>query len=70
MGRRAKAGLKRELRLNRGISIVLVHAELSLLSDLRRHRLSDVIGAENTFDTLHEAMRAILDRRTDPAAPL
>lgn len=50
--------LQQEL-LSRGIALVLVHSQASLLSDLRRHRLSDVISADHIFDTLHEALAAI-----------
>jgi len=49
--------------VSHGIPLVLVHAEASLLSDLRRHRLSDVIGADYIFDTLHEALAAINGQR-------
>ena len=40
----------------RGIALVLVHTQSSLRSDLRRHRLSDVITADHIFDSLHEAL--------------
>jgi SulP family sulfate permease len=52
------ADLQQEL-IRRGISLVMVHAETSLLSDLKRHRLSDIIGADHIFDTLREALAAI-----------
>jgi SulP family sulfate permease len=52
--------------VSRGISLVLVHAEVSLLSDLRRHHLIDVIGPEHIFEKLHEALAAI---NGGPAAP-
>jgi sulfate permease, SulP family len=45
--------------LSRGIQLMVVHAEASLLSDLQRHHLSDVIGPDHAFDTLHEALAAI-----------
>ncbi len=51
-----------ELR-RRGVPFVVVHAEPSLLADLRRHRLSDVIGADHIFDTLRQAVAAIDERR-------
>ena len=44
-------------------TLILVHTESSLRADLRRHRLSDVIGAEHIFDTLHEALAAIRAQR-------
>lgn len=40
--------LQQEL-VARGVALVLVHAEPSLLADPRRHRLSDVIGADHIF---------------------
>jgi sulfate permease, SulP family len=50
--------LQQEL-LTRGVRLVLVHAEPSLLADIRRHQLSDIIGADQIFDTLREALAAI-----------
>ena len=49
--------------VGRGIALVLVHTESSLRADLHRHRLSDVIGADHVFDTLHEALEAIRGQR-------
>jgi high affinity sulfate transporter 1 len=49
--------------VGRGIALVLVHTESSLRADLHRHRLSDVIGADHIFDTLHEALEAIRGQR-------
>ena len=46
--------------IRRRIGLVLVHTESSLRADLRRHRLSDVIGTDHIFDTLHEALAALL----------
>lgn len=62
---RVLANLQEELRSG-GISLMLVHAEASLLSDLERHRLTDIIGSEHIFDTLREALAAI-NRSTDQA---
>ncbi len=59
--------LLRELA-GRGISFVLVHAETPLLSDLRRHRLYDVIGSDRIFDSLHEALAAINRKPISPGA--
>jgi MFS superfamily sulfate permease-like transporter len=55
-----------------GVMLVLVHAQSSLLADLDRHRLIDVIGAKYIFDTLHEALAAIHGQqaRAVPSAPL
>ena len=50
----------------RGIALALVHPQASLLADLRRHRLSDVIGVDHIFDSLHEALGAIREHRVDP----
>jgi SulP family sulfate permease len=52
----------------RGIALVLVHPQSSLRDDLRRHRLSDVIGADHIFDTLHEALAAIRAGRVHAVA--
>jgi sulfate permease, SulP family len=49
--------------VGRGIALVLVHTESSLRADLYRHRLSDVIGADHIFDSLHEALEAIRGQR-------
>src|SRR5262249_62097337 len=55
-----------------GVVLVLVHAQSSLLADLDRHRLTDVIGSEHIFDSLHEALAAIRGQhiRAAPSAPL
>jgi hypothetical protein len=42
-----------------GVRVLLVHAEASLLGDLRRHRLTDVAAPGRTFDTLREALAVI-----------
>jgi high affinity sulfate transporter 1 len=46
-----------------GVVLVLVHAQSSLRADLDRHRLTDVIGADHVFDSLHEALAAIHGHR-------
>ncbi|HTW88732.1 MAG TPA: SulP family inorganic anion transporter [Candidatus Binataceae bacterium] len=57
------------------IALVLVHAGPSLRADLRRHRLTDVIGSDHIFETLHEALAAINGQRVqvvraaNPAGP-
>jgi sulfate permease, SulP family len=51
---------------SRSITLVLVHAESSLRADLFRHRLSDVIGADRIFDSLHEALAVIFKDRIQP----
>ena len=42
-----------------GAKVLLVHAEASLLGDLRRHRLTDVAAPGRAFDTLREALAVI-----------
>jgi sulfate permease, SulP family len=46
--------------LSRGsVIVLLVHAEASLLGDLRRHRLADVAAPGRAFDTLREALAVV-----------
>jgi sulfate permease, SulP family len=46
--------------LSRGrVAVFLVHAEASLLADLRRHRLTDVAAPGRAFNTLREALAVI-----------
>ena len=42
-----------------GVKVLLVHAEASLLGDLRRHRLTDMAAPGRAFDTLREALAVI-----------
>jgi len=42
-----------------GVMVLLVHAEASLLGDLRRHRLAEVAAPGRTFDTLREALAVV-----------
>jgi high affinity sulfate transporter 1 len=42
-----------------GVVLVLVHAQSSLLADLNRHLLTNVIGGHHIFETLHEALAMI-----------
>jgi MFS superfamily sulfate permease-like transporter len=42
-----------------GVRVLLVHAEASLLGDLRRHQLTDVAAPGRAFDTLREALAVI-----------
>jgi high affinity sulfate transporter 1 len=46
-----------------GVVLLLVHPEESLLADLARHRVLEVIGANHVFDTLREALASIGDER-------
>jgi sulfate permease, SulP family len=40
----------------RGVVLVLAHVQSDLKPDLDRHHLSEVIGADRIFDTLHQAL--------------
>jgi MFS superfamily sulfate permease-like transporter len=42
-----------------GVKVLLVHAEGSLLGNLRRHRLTDMAAPGRAFDTLREALAVI-----------
>jgi SulP family sulfate permease len=46
-----------------GVVLLLVHAPSSLQADLKRHRVTEVIGADHIFDSLHEALSAIRAQR-------
>ena len=46
-----------------GVVMVLAHVQPSLRADLVRHRLTDVIGADRIFDSLHEALAAVHEQR-------
>jgi SulP family sulfate permease len=48
-----------------GITSVFVHPKSSLRADLDRHRLSDLIGADHIFETLHEALAVTRGQRAD-----
>jgi len=39
-----------------GVTVFFVHAEPSLLADLRRHQLTDAVAPGRVFDTLREAL--------------
>jgi len=52
-----------------GVVVLLVHAQSSLLADFARHRLTDVIDPDHTFDSLHEALAAIRDQGIPGAPP-
>ena len=43
----------------RGVALAIVHADASLRSDLQRHRLTDIIGADRIFDSLRQALATI-----------
>ena len=44
------------------VTVVLVYAQASLLADLDRHRVIDVIGRQHVFETLHETLAMIRAR--------
>jgi MFS superfamily sulfate permease-like transporter len=54
----------------RGVVVLLVHAQSSLLADLERHRLTEVIGKQRIFETLRDALAAIQreGQASEPAA--
>ena len=41
---------------NRGVALVFAHVQSDLKPDLDRHRLTEAIGPDRLFDTLHEAL--------------
>jgi MFS superfamily sulfate permease-like transporter len=49
--------LQRELS-GRGVQLVFAHVQSDLKPDLNRHQLTEAIGAERIFDTLHGALAA------------
>jgi hypothetical protein len=51
-----------------GVVLLLVHTPASLLADLKRHNVEEVIGADHIFDSLHEALGAIGSQRVHAAA--
>jgi MFS superfamily sulfate permease-like transporter len=46
---------------NRGVGFVLAHVQSDLKPDLDRHHLTEAIGANRIFDSLHEALQAYRD---------
>jgi MFS superfamily sulfate permease-like transporter len=59
---RVLRGLHDDLTHN-SVVLMLVHAQSSLLADLDRHRLNELIGADHVFDSLHQALDAIRGQR-------
>jgi len=55
---RALRSLQEDLTRD-GVTLVLVHAQTSLLADLDRHHVTEAIGRDRVFDSLHEALAAI-----------
>jgi SulP family sulfate permease len=47
-----------------GVVLFIVHAAPSLQSDLARHRLADVIGADHVYERLHDALAVVRDGRS------
>jgi SulP family sulfate permease len=43
---------------NRGVALVVAHVQSDLRPDLDRHHLTEVIGPDRIFDSLHEALGA------------
>jgi MFS superfamily sulfate permease-like transporter len=46
----------------RGIALVLAHVQSDLKPDLDRHHLTEAIGPDHMFDSLHEALAAFRQR--------
>jgi SulP family sulfate permease len=46
-----------------GVAVLLVHAEASLLADLQRHHLRDVIGTDRVVESLREALAVVSGAR-------
>jgi MFS superfamily sulfate permease-like transporter len=47
----------------RGVELVFAHVQSDLKPDLDRHGLTQAIGPERVFDTLHEALTALRGKR-------
>jgi sulfate permease, SulP family len=43
---------------NRGVALVFAHVQSDLRPDLDRHHLTEAIGPDRLFDSLHEALKA------------
>jgi MFS superfamily sulfate permease-like transporter len=63
---RVLRGLQQELS-HRGTTLLIVHADSLLRSDLHRHHLNRIIGADHIFDSLRDAQAAINEQRVYPA---
>jgi sulfate permease, SulP family len=63
---RALRDLQQDLA-REGVALVLGHVEVDLQADLDRHRLTDVIGRERIFVSLHEALAKTRERVLHPA---
>jgi SulP family sulfate permease len=50
------------------VQLVLAHVESDLLPDLDRHHITEALGRDQIFDSLHDAMAAFRawDRKRDP----
>jgi len=56
--------------LSRGdVVVLLVHAEASLLADLHRHHLRDVIGTDRVVESLREALAVVSRARARGSTP-
>ncbi len=58
---RAVRDLQNDLQ-RAGVRLVLAHVEPYLRADLDRHRLTGILGAQNLFDRLHDALAATRER--------
>jgi SulP family sulfate permease len=41
---------------HRGVTLVFAHVQSDLKPDLDRHHLTEVIGGDRIFDSIHEAL--------------
>ena len=57
-GARVVGGLLADLRTG-GVTVILVHVAPSLLHDLVRHHLRDLIGPDHIVEKLHDAIAHI-----------
>jgi sulfate permease, SulP family len=48
-----------------GTGLVFAHVDSNLRPDLDRHQLTQVVGAEHIFDTLHEAIATLQNKMPD-----
>ena len=63
------AQVTRELQqdlADRGVELVFAHVQSDLKPDLDRHHLTEAIGPDSIFDTLHEALAAYHNRVSAP----
>ena len=52
-----------------GIHVVFARVSSYLRSDMQRHRIIEVLGEQNIFSTLHEAIAAVHPEHSASLAP-